>query len=477
MTTRFYLPHPLYPPLLTRLLGEGEGIVERGFTPLKYPLFWGLDIICYTTSSTGNGASMVDIINLASRIKEQLPADLLGFIREAGEVTQRQQQRLYLVGGVVRDLLLERHNLDLDLVVEGDAIKLAQELAVINKAKVTPHPRFGTAKLQWAKRSIDVATARAETYTRPGALPAVKPGTIGDDLARRDFTINAMAVELNPRRFGELIDPHAGRKDIGQKLVRVLHEKSFIDDATRIWRALRYEQRLDFHLELATSELMKQCTVWLGTVSGDRVRHELELVLEEELPERAIIRADELGVLSRLHPSLKGDDWLAETFTRARERCLPDTPHPQLYLALLTYRLKTVETENLIKYLRLPGKTSEVLQDTVSIKDKMNELATPGLAPSHVYHLLHGYGLTALTTVSLAAGSPTAAEHIELYLNVLRYVNPALGGEDLKKLGIPEGPRIKEFLQFLREGRLDGKINSKKEEEEAVRELIRELNF
>ena len=413
---------------------------------------------------------MPDIINLARSIKEQLPEELIDFIKQAGEVAQREQQRLYLVGGVVRDLLLERRNLDLDLVIEGDAIKLAQEIAESQSVKVTTHPRFGTATIHWSSRSADVATARAETYARPGALPAVKSGTISDDLSRRDFTINAMAIELNPRHFGDIIDPYGGRQDLDNKLVRVLHDKSFIDDATRIWRALRYEQRLDFHLELATLELLKQCTAWLGTVSGDRIRHELELALKEEQPEKVLRRADELGVLDRVHPSLKCDDWLRETFTLAREHYLPDTsPQPQLYLALLCYRLSAKVIEQIISYLRLPKDTTQVLRETIAIKEKVNQLATPGRAPSQIYELIHCYGMTALMANSLAAGSETAAEHIELYQNVLRHVNPALSGEDLKKLGVPEGPKIKEMLKKLREARLDGKVTSRKDEVEMVK--------
>jgi tRNA nucleotidyltransferase (CCA-adding enzyme) len=216
---------------------------------------------------------MPEKTNLARDIKEQLPADLIDFIREAGEEAQRQQQRLYLVGGTVRDLLLERNNNDLDMVVEGDAIRLAEEIAARRQAKAIVHRRFRTAKVRWSERSADLTTARAETYARPGALPSVKPGTISDDLSRRDFTVNAIAIELNPRRFGDIIDPHGGRHDLKNKLIRVLHDKSYIDDATRIWRAIRYEQRLDFRLELATEALLKQCIAWLGTISSDRVRN------------------------------------------------------------------------------------------------------------------------------------------------------------------------------------------------------------
>ncbi len=417
---------------------------------------------------------MPESINLARSIKEQLPADLINFIKQAGEASQRQQQRLYLVGGVVRDLLLERTNCDLDMVVEGDAIGLAREIADRRKAKITVHHRFGTAKVQWDDHSADLATARAETYAKPGALPKVKPGTISDDLSRRDFTVNAMAIELNPRRFGDIIDPYAGRQDLENRLIRILHEKSYIDDATRIWRALRYEQRLDFRLELATEELLKQCTVWLGTISNDRIRHELELVLMEDMPEKALRRADELGVLDRLHPSLKGDDWLAEKYDLARRECLPDgVPNPLLYLALLVYRLTASETDSLISTLHLPRTTAQTLRDTMSIKEKISDLSLHGLAPSLIYEWLHGYCFTALNAVRLAAGNANAKEHVELYLNVLRHVKPALSGNALKKLGIPEGPRIKEALLALREARLDGKIDNKKGEEAMVRGMMR----
>ena len=410
--------------------------------------------------------------NLAEIMEEQIPSDLLEFILKAGGMAQKRQQRLYLAGGAVRDLLLERHTLDIDLVIEGDAIKMAQEMAKINRAEAVLHPHFGTAKLKWRGRSIDVATARAETYARPGALPAVKPGTIIEDLSRRDFTVNAMAIELNPPHFGELIDPHGGRRDIVKKLIRVLHDKSFVDDATRLWRAARYEQRLDFTIEPSTLGLLKRDIDRLDAISGDRIRHELELVLKEEKPEKAFKRAGELGVLAKIHPSLRGDDWLEETFTTAGERYVSGKPHPHLLLALLFYRLPDAETEKVIKHLHFPKAAAQILRDTAAIKANIDDLCLPGLAPSRVYELLHGYSLVAIEANTLGAGSETAAEHTELYLNVLRHVNPALTGEDLLKLGLPQGPRIKEVLQRLREARLDGKINSRKEEEEMVKGWI-----
>jgi tRNA nucleotidyltransferase (CCA-adding enzyme) len=408
-------------------------------------------------------------INLAKQLNEQLPSDIIEFIKKSGEAAERQQQRLYLVGGVVRDLLLERGNTDLDMVVEGNAIKLAKKVAVIYKAKATTHPRFGTATIKWANRSADFVTARAETYAQPGALPKVRPGAIQDDLARRDFTINAMAIELNPRHYGELIDPFGGRQDIDKKKVRVLHEKSFIDDATRIWRAIRYEQRLGFKIEPSTLLLLKRDIKMLKTISGDRIRHELELVLKEETPEKVILRADKLGVLAKMHTALKEDDWITETFATAREHFKDDKPPPELYLALLCYRLTDKEAEQLIEYLRPTKATTQVIRDTLAIRDKTKELATLGLSPSVIYHMLHGYSHMAYIANFIGADSETAAEHIELYLNVLRHVNPALSGKDLARLGVPRGPKIKEVLQKLREARLDGKIDSKKGEEEMVR--------
>jgi tRNA nucleotidyltransferase (CCA-adding enzyme) len=408
-------------------------------------------------------------VNLAQEMEEQIPPDLLEFALKAGGIAHKQQQRLYLVGGAVRDLLLERVTLDIDLVVEGDAIKMAQQMATINRAKVTVHPHFGTAKLQWRNRSADIATARAETYAHPGALPAVKPGTITEDLSRRDFTVNAMAIELNPPHFGELIDPYRGEQDIDKSFIRVLHEKSFTDDATRIWRALRYEQRLDFEIEPVTLNLIKRDIDRLDAISGDRIRHELELVLKEEMPEKALLRAGELGALGKILASLKADDWLAETFNAACGKSASGITHPQLLLALLFYRLTAEETEKVINHLHFTKAAAQVLRDTAAIKTRIKEMSAPGLAPSTVYEILHGYSLLAIEANTLGAGSETAAEHIELYMNVLRHVNPLLKGEDLLKLGVPEGPEIKEFLKRLREARLDGKIESRKEEEEMVK--------
>jgi len=409
--------------------------------------------------------------NFSSKIEKQLPAELVEFMQRAGLVAAGQGQSLYLVGGVVRDLLLERTNLDLDLVVEGDAIDLTRQLIEIDRIKMTAHPRFRTANLKYGNWGIDITTARSEPYTRPGALPTIKPGSIEIDLFRRDFTINTMAIELAPSRWGEMIDIFGGGDDLKEGLIRVLHEGSFIDDATRIWRALRYEQRLGFRLEQKTLRLIKRDIPMLDTISNDRIRHELELVLEEEFPEKVFHRADRLKVLPELHPGLKGDGWLSRKFRQARKISSPNPPPVGIYLALLAYRLTYDETEKLISQLRLGKINARTLRDTSRLKAKLESLSVPTLVPSLIYSTLQEYLSLAISTNYLATDSKIIKKNINLYLTRLRYVKTSLTGKDLKKIGIAPGPRMKEILKRLLEARLDGRVKSKKGEVEMVKRL------
>ena len=415
---------------------------------------------------------MPNAVNLTSEIEKQLPAELVEFMQMSGLLASSREESLYLVGGVVRDLLLGQANVDLDLVVEGNAIDLAYRLGTTKQAKITTHPHFDTAKLQWNNWSVDLATARSETYAKPGALPSVKAGTIENDLFRRDFTINAMAVCLTPGHYGELIDLHGGKNDIGHKLVRVLHGKSFIDDATRIWRSLRYEQRLDFQLEQNTLGLLKRDISMLDTISGDRIRHELELILNERYPEKVLRRAGELGVLAKLHPALKAESWLTEKFKEARQLGSTTTTPAGLYLALLTYNLSNDDIEHLISYLRFPKALAKIIRDTEGIKSNLQSLADPELAPSQIYRLLYGSSSIAVQANLLASDSVVTHRHLQLFIDKLRYVKPALTGNTLKNIGIAAGPQIKEILQLLHEARLDGRANNKQDEEEIVKEWL-----
>ncbi|MBC8477094.1 MAG: CCA tRNA nucleotidyltransferase [Dehalococcoidia bacterium] len=417
---------------------------------------------------------MAETKNLSSRIKEYLPSELTGFLEAVGAIAAYQGYHLYLVGGVVRDLLLDRSNLDLDLVVEGDAVVLAQQAASVTQGKLTVYRRFGTARLRWGKWSIDFVRARSETYDRPGALPRVNPGSLSEDLFRRDFTINAMAINLNPGCYGEVIDIYGGRADLEKRLVRVLHEKSFTDDATRIWRALRYEQRLDFQLEADTRRLLARDIPMLDTISSDRVRHELELVLKEAQPEKVLRRAKELKVLSRLHPALKASHTLSARFQRAREVTIPESQLASVYLALLTYPLTDKEMEDFISLLRVPGRSAEVVRDSQRLKTKLKLLATANLAPSRIYTALQGYAPAALLVSAVATDSPAVSRNIGLFYGWLRYVKPSLTGDCLIQMGVAPGPGVREFLERLRAARLDGEIATRQEEREVVTKWLQE---
>ncbi|MCK5577099.1 MAG: CCA tRNA nucleotidyltransferase [Dehalococcoidales bacterium] len=412
---------------------------------------------------------MTPITNLTDLINQRLPAELAGFMKSAGNMAANGGEKLYLVGGLVRDLLLGEANLDVDLVVEGDAVTLARRLSTGN---ITIHHRFNTAKLQWRKWTVDLTSARSEIYPRPGALPSVKPGKLADDLFRRDFTINAMAVALVPQSYGQLIDLYGGLYDLERRFVRILHPISFTDDASRIWRAVRYEQRLDFQIELETLRLLQRDIPMLDNISGDRVRYELECICNEQLPEKAFKRAGELGVLAKLHPSLSGNGWLADMFDQARRISLSGQKLADLYLALLAYRLPDIDREQLVSCLRLPRALARILRDAGSIRARLGELANTKLRPSQIYHLLHGYSSEAVTANLLAGDLPPARRNIQLYLEELRSVKPVLAGHDLIDMGVTPGPGIGEALKLILDARLDGTVKTRRDEERLVGEWL-----
>jgi len=405
--------------------------------------------------------------NLSSQLEEYLPQQILKLVKGAGEKASELGLELYVVGGVVRDLLLGRANFDLDLVVEGDAVKLAQELAKESQARLTVHPHFGTAKLSYTSFSLDIATARRESYSHPGALPSVRPGSLTDDLCRRDFSINTMALCLTPQRFGELIDLYHGKDDLDNRLIRILHPNSFIDDATRILRGLRYEQRLGFKLEPKTAELLRRDAAMLDTISGDRLRHELELILKEDKPERVLKRAAELGVLTKLHPSLRGNGWLSERFEQARQLYKRTSPSP-LYLCLLIYNLTDEENERFFARLNFQKRLSQAMRHTLLLKAQLRTLANPQLKPSDVYQLLRSYTTQATQANFLAAESPVVSQHLQSYLAKLRYVKPLLNGEDLKRMGVPQGTQMGAILDALHRAKLNGEVKTREEEERLV---------
>lgn len=416
----------------------------------------------------------MNLVNIADKVEAYLPRELFALVKAVGEIASAKGQRAYLVGGVVRDIFLKRPNLDIDLVIEGDAISVAKQLAKSKGGKVVAHDRFGTATVKLNGIALDLASARAETYAEPGALPTVKPGTINDDLFRRDFTVNAMAVSLNPENFGELVDPYGGKADLDRGLIRALHQRSFKDDPTRIWRAIRYEQRLGFRLEFDTEVMLRRDVTMMVRVSGDRLRHELERVLEEDYPEKSIYRAGRVGALQQLSPSLEVDAWLVKRFALARQAYAGSKPPPVIYLALLVWRLSEAELSGFIEHLKFSSEITKVLRDIPRIKQAIAALMVPELKPSEIYYMLERYQLQAVQAAVLVLDHGLVRQRLESYLTDLRFVKPSLTGDDLKKMGIPEGRKLGQMLRKLKEAKLNGEVKSRQEERALVQKWLKQ---
>ena len=246
--------------------------------------------------------------NIASMINNRLPKNMLNILKAAGELGDELGWEIYTVGGFVRDILLGRPNLDLDLVVEGDGIEFAEKFVEKLGGRVQAHPKFKTAVviLEDGQR-VDVATARLEYYEYPAALPTVELSSVKMDLYRRDFTINALALRINPGRYGQLVDFFGAERDIKNRTIRVLHSLSFVEDPTRILRAIRFERRFDFQIGGQTMRLIKNALnlELFSKLSGSRVTHELQWIMNEEDPLACLGRMQELGIMEAIHPLLK----------------------------------------------------------------------------------------------------------------------------------------------------------------------------
>jgi len=442
-------------------------------------------------------------VHLADRLENTLPDRLLQLIRKASRAATEMGFSLYIVGGFVRDLLLGvPASPDVDLVVEGDAVALAKHLAQREGGRVHSHARFGTAKWMVGRGlALDLVTARTEFYTYPTALPSVERGSIKLDLHRRDFTINTMAICLDEDNFGQLLDFYGGQQDLERGLIRVLHSLSFIEDPTRILRAARLEQRLGFQIEARTEELIDDALELLDRVSGERIRNELDLLFQEQSPEKGLIRLDELGVLTQIHPRLHCDGWLvgkSQTLPRALsawqelarhsagapagnqhtgESTGQPGPVPNLYLALLIFRLDPPDIKTLIRRLKIPNERAKLLREVPALRPLIRSLMERDLTPSSIHRLLEPYSEEALFLLWLAADDPRVRDHVQLYQVQLRHVRTEVDGKALKALGVPPGPIYRQVLEQVRDARLDGQVSSRAEEEALVQQILAEQGY
>ncbi|MDP1716096.1 MAG: hypothetical protein Q8L41_15255 [Anaerolineales bacterium] len=420
--------------------------------------------------------------------------DLLRLLRDPNLIPSNKQTLLlsiadqaasmdmpcYLVGGFVRDLLLNKPVNDLDIIVGGDAIKLGKALVKKFGGKLTTHQKFHTAIWHPSTSprgslipntstpdTIDLITARSETYEHPGALPTIKPATIEDDLRRRDFTINAMAIRLDGDHFGELFDPLGGQNDLEQKLIRILHPHSFIDDPTRIFRALRYEHRYAFNLEPATFNLISpESLAVLSKLSGERIRHELDLIFDEENAGKMVLRVVNLKVSNVVHSALPLFNLRYSDFLEMDPAL--DIPASRATIGYMLWLMDLSEDEILSIAKRLDF-TSDLTHSVWAVSQLKKSL--PFLVNSKPS--VWAFALEKLPLLSIYAVYLVTRENALLdYLSIWRHIKPHITGDDLIARGLQPGPRFGEILSQLRAAWLDGVVKDKDQENELLNTLL-----
>lgn len=398
-----------------------------------------------------------------------IPSEKQSLIGQVAALAAEMRLPCYLVGGFVRDLMLRKSINDLDIVVEGDAIQFGRELVRRFGGRLTTHEKFRTAvwELPDSQGSLDLITARNESYPTPGLLPLVKPSTIADDLKRRDFTINAMAIRVDGGHFGELLDPLNGLSDLQAQVIRVLHERSFVDDPTRIFRAIRYSCRYEFHLDDVTLALINKDSLQvLSRLSGERLRHELDLIFEEDRSAQMMARLGELGILPYIHPALPLFD--PEYFELLEARPILEIPfsRAQAGFALWLMHSTLDEIQAIANRLSFSGDFFDSAWAVMQLKRSLPVLVDS--SPSTWTYALEKLPLLSIYLVYLV----TNENSLLRYLSIWRHVKPQTNGNDLKSLGLSAGPKFGEILTRLRAAWLDGEVGSADEEKELLKTLL-----
>ena len=426
--------------------------------------------------------------NIVGIVKEQLPREAIRTLKEMGELAESLHFKAYAVGGFVRDLLLRHPNLDVDVVIEGDGIEFARAFAEEHTVRVRAHKKFNTAVLIFPDgKRVDIATARFEYYQYPAALPIVEFGSLKMDLYRRDFTINTLAIALNPNSFGYLIDFFGGQRDLKEKVIRVLHNLSFVEDPTRILRAIRFEQRFGFRIGKQAVALIRNA-VRMGLIQklgGRRIFHEIQLILREDDPSPALKRMAEFGVLAVVSAKMRFDQKMEELFQRLKELIswyqlsFLDEPLERwwVYLLGLFSGQAREELEEVWERLQLAPNQKERLLWTY---DKVEELLRgffqlPDHRPSDIYRALQPLRPEELLYMMARTQKEATTRAISHYFHRYRHVSTELRGKDLKALGISPGRIYRIMLDELLDVRLNGEIKNRQEEEAFLQRRYPEL--
>ena len=424
------------------------------------------------------------MMDVKSELESALSEERLNLLRVVADVAAILGYPIYMVGGSVRDLMLGRPINDFDLTVEGDASSFAQAMMRKIGGKVLIHSKFKTARWTPTESTferlnvpilapdnfppfLDFVTARFERYSRPGALPRIRRSSLNDDLRRRDFTINAMAIRLDGNHFGEFVDIVGGMPDLERRLIRVLHSKSFLDDPTRMFRAVRYAGRYEFQLEAGTLKLFNdEAKSVLAGLSGERLRHEFDLLFDEASPLLMFEKLKELGLLSVVHPALPDADFerLTKTVNEPAdgfgEFAVPDILSFKQTIGWVLYLMDLDEKpiKEIAKRLAFPVLLTKASR-AASVLHK--ELPTfKNWKPSQWTFYLDNVPALAIYVVWLAAGE----QPLRKYLENWKSVKPFTTGNDLKKRGLTPGPKYQEILSRLRAAWLDREVRTEKEE-------------
>ena len=420
--------------------------------------------------------------NVISLMRERLPQRILTILEQIGEVAQELGFQAYVVGGFVRDLFLKQENLDIDIVIEGDGLIFARRFASRFGIRAREFHKFKTAVLIFPDDfKIDVATARTEYYEAPAALPVVEYSSIKMDLYRRDFTINTLAIKLNPQDFGTLLDFFGAHRDLKERAFSVLHNLSFVEDPTRVFRAIRFEQRFKFRIRKLTINLIQNAVRnnFFDRLSGPRLFGELRLILQEDNPIPAIARLAELDLLKAIHPRLWYDEGTQQMLERVQAVL---SWYDLLYLEekferWLVYFLGLVEplAPEELREMMNRFKTSPKLATAVTQGKEAADQALLTLfrlqeaSRSDIYRLLSPLDTEFLLYMMAKSRQESSRRAISLYFTHLKYLKPELRGRDLVAMGYPPGPLIKEMLSMLHEARLNEEVKTRAEEEELIR--------
>lgn len=434
---------------------------------------------------------------IAEMLSEALPPARKALLHVIADEAYEQGVQAFIVGGFVRDLLLQLPSQDFDVVIEGDAMAFAEHLARQFGGRVVAHKRFGTAKWILNRESLEAAlnnnqtegfsradlpehldliTARTEFYNKPAALPVVERSSIKMDLHRRDFTINTLALRLDGSYFGKIFDFWGGYSDLQQKKIRVLHALSFVDDATRMLRAVRFATRFNFEIEPQTLSLIEGSLSLLAEISGARLIHEFELIFNENKAPEMIRQLGLLGILAAIHPALPWDDpsidRLAHGLTALSQADMTVTPEEKLQIlwCLWLQDLNPEALQAVGRRLRLSTKLLGWIEQTRALWQLLPTLQ--GQRPSQITQKLEGFHAIPIRSVLATCEKPDLRQILQIYQDEYRHVRPFTTGKDLQALGLPPSPRYAAILNALKQAWLDGQVKSEVEEKVLLQKLL-----